>query len=206
MAVQILPYAVEHYNSLPELESAKKHFDCVRASDLLLFFGSAFVEHYVENVFRLVLLHKHYDLTPHEKMVKGRSVATPWNITHRATEPTNLHASAWRFSDEGIRPYEFTHGGPEIALDNPSMQPFLLELKARLDKWDLTNTFGICSVPEWSIGSLVTMEFTRGLVIFTEPADTITHDDDVTDIMWQFGYRMLIDSEGQSSTSCTLTS
>jgi len=35
MAIAILPYAVEHYNSLPELRVAKDQFESGRASEIL---------------------------------------------------------------------------------------------------------------------------------------------------------------------------
>ena len=67
MALHVLPYTVEHYNSLPELRVAKKQFESARASDILFTeIGQVFVKHHVENTLGIALLHNHFLLEQHD--------------------------------------------------------------------------------------------------------------------------------------------
>ena len=119
-------------------------------------------------------------------LVNVGSVAVPWDATGGAEELADVNASAWRFTDKGIAPYEFTHAAPEISLDSQAMQPFVLELRAILEKWDLANILGICSLGEKCIDRPATMEFTSGRANITLHFDIAPHDGNIIDAMWQF--------------------
>jgi hypothetical protein len=138
MALHVLPYAVEHYNSLPKLRVAKDQFGSARASEILFTeIGKAFVKHHVENTLGIALLHNHFLLEHHEMLVNVDSVAVPWDTTSGATELAGVNASAWRFTDQGLAPYEFAHAAVEVSLHRHPMQSFLLELGAILEKRNL---------------------------------------------------------------------
>ncbi len=187
MALHVLPYAVEHYNSLPELRVAKDQFESARASEILFTeIGKAFVKHHVENTLGIALLHNHFLLEHHEMLVNVDSVAVPWDTTSGATELAGVNASAWRFTDQGLAPYEFAHAAVEVSLYRHPMQSFLLELGAILEKRNLANILGICSLGEKSIERPTTMEFTSGRANITLPFDIAPHDGNVIDAMWQF--------------------
>lgn len=105
MALPILPYAVEYYNSLPELGVAKDHFDSARVSEILYAdIGKAFIKHHVENILGVVLLHNHFLFEPQEMLANVGSMAVPWDTTSGAEELKNVNASSWRFTKEGIVP------------------------------------------------------------------------------------------------------
>lgn len=189
MAIPVLPYKVKHYNSLPELQVANSQFECVRASNTLFTeIGKAFVNHHVENKLGVALLHNHFLLEPCEMLVSIDSVAVPWD-TRNSTETVN--ASSWRFTENGIAPYEFTHEAPEIRLDCQPMQSFLLELRAILMQWNLANILGICSLNEKPIDRPATMEFTSGRANITLPFDIAPNDGNNVDAMWQFSSHLL---------------
>jgi hypothetical protein len=187
MALQVLPYAVEDYNSLPELRVAKDQFESARASEILFTeIGKALVEHHVENTLGITLLHNHFLLEHHEMLVNVDSVAVPWDATSGATELVGVKASAWRFTDPGLAPYEFAHTAVEVSLDCRPMQSFLLELAAILKKWNLTNILGLCSLGAKSLDGPATMEFTSGRANITLPFDIAPNDGNTIDAMWQF--------------------
>ena len=188
MACQVLPYAVEDYNSLPELNVAKHQFDSARGSDILFTeIGETFLKHHVEKFLGISLLHNHFFLKQHEMLVTVNSVAVPWDNTSGAMELADVNATAWRFTDRGLAPYEFAYAAAvEESLSRHPIQSFLLELAAVLEKWHLTNILGICSLPENSLNKPPTMEFTSGRANITLPFDIAPNDGNVIDAMWQF--------------------
>lgn len=180
MAIPILPYSVEHYNSLPELCEAEDQFKSSGASEILFTeIGPALVRHHVENILGVVLLHNHFLLNQNEKLVDVGHVAIPC-----AEELPNVSASSWRFIDEGIAPYEFVRSATETSL--AQMEPFLAEFRTIINKRSLDHVFGICSLKEESIDGPVTTEFTSGRANITLPFDITPNDGNLVDAMWQF--------------------
>jgi hypothetical protein len=180
MAIPIFPYSVDYYNSLPDISEAKDQFISSRASDILFSeIGPALVRHHVENLVGVILLHNHFFLNQNEKLIDVGSVAVPCT-----EELANVNASSWRFVDEGIVPYEFVRSATEVPL--AQMQPFLEEFRAIINKWNLVNVLGICSLKEESINRPVATEFTSGRANITLPFDITPNDGNVIEAMWQF--------------------
>lgn len=187
MTIPVLPYDFKNYNSLPELSVAKAQFEAARVSEILFAeIGMAFVKHHVESTLGVTLLHNHFLLEPDEMLVNISSTAVPWDMRSNAKELTNVGASAWRFTEKGVAPYEFTHGASEVPLDNAAMQLFLEELGALLLSKNLTHILGVCSLGKNSFDKPSTMEFTSGRANITLPFDISSDDDNVIDAMWQF--------------------
>lgn len=202
MTLYVLPYAVEHYNSLPELCVAKEQFESARASDILFTeVRQAFVKHHVENTLGIALLHNHFLLEQHEMLVNVDSVAVPWDTTSGGTELAGVSASAWRFTNQGLAPYEFAHAAVEVSLYRHPMQSFLLELRTILEKHNLANILGICSLGKMSIDRPTTIEFTSGRANITLPFDIAPHDGNVIDAIWQFSSHPLGSSVHAGPTS-----
>ena len=202
MTLPVLPYAVQHYNSLPELRVANEQFQSTQASDILFTdIGQAFLKHHVENTLGIILLHNHFLLEQHEMLVSVDSVAVPWDTTSGAMELAGVSASAWRFTNHGLAPYEFAHAAVEVSLQHHTMQPFLLELGTLLKKHNLTNILGICSLGRKSIDKPTTMEFTSGRANITLPFDITPHDGNVIDAIWQFSSHPLDSSVHAGPTS-----
>jgi len=180
MAIPLLPYSAEHYNSLPELRKAKDQFKSLGASEILFNkIGPALVRHHVEGILGVVLLHNHFLLSQNEKLVGFGSAAVPC-----AGELPNVTASSWRFISEGIVPYEFVCSDAKTSL--AQTQQFLAEFRAIINEWKLANVFGICSLKEDSIGGPVTTEFMSGRANITLPFDITPDDGNLVDAMWQF--------------------
>ena len=183
MAVLSLPYSVEHYNGLPDLEEAKTRFDNSNALDAITGeIASVFLKHRAEKKFGAILLHNHFFLGAHEKLVNIGSVAVPWDMESGSAEICEVGPSAWRFTNEGLVPYEFTHGGKPAALD----QAFLDDLRDVLVKCKLENTLGISKLDEgyWSKPSF--MEITSGRANITLPFDLAPNAGGAIDAMWHF--------------------
>ncbi|KAL8957737.1 MAG: hypothetical protein Q9193_005068 [Seirophora villosa] len=189
MALQILPYSVDHYNSLPELGVAKEQFDSTQVLDVLFTeIRGIFLKHHVENTFGIALLHNHFLLEPNEMLVHiSDSAALPWDTTSGAKELSDIKAIAWRFTDQGLAPYEFAHAAAVASLDRHPMPSFLVDLAVILQKWKLTNILGLCSLGETSVDEPATMEFTEGRVNITLPFDIAPNDGSTINAMWQFG-------------------
>ncbi len=117
MACQVLPYAVEYYNSLPELRVVKDRFESAQASKILFMeIGKVFVKHHVEDTLGIALLYNHFLLEQHEMLVNINSVVVPWDVTSGAMELAGVNTSAWRFTDQGLTPYEFAYTAVEVSL------------------------------------------------------------------------------------------
>jgi len=107
----VLPYAVEHYNSLPELREAKDQLISSGASGVLFTeIGPGACKTPCRKILG-VILHNHFRLSHDEKLVDFGSVAVPC-----AEELPNVNASSWRFTDEAIAPYEFVRSAGKISL------------------------------------------------------------------------------------------
>ena len=190
MAVPVLPYTAEYYNSLPELQEAKRQFESAQAFEILYMeIGKAFIKHHVENILGAILLHNHFLVGPHEKLVNIEdNIAVPVD-TSGTKQLGPVNASAWRFMTNGIAPYEFTRTEQETSLDSQPMQSFLEEFAAILAKWNLTNIVGITSLKGTPVDGSTTMEFTSGRANITLPFDIAPNDGNVVDAMWQFSSR-----------------
>ena len=94
MACQVLPYAVEYYNSLPELRVVKDRFESAQASKILFMeIGKVFVKHHVEDTLGIALLYNHFLLEQHEMLVNINSVVVPWDVqAARWSSPVSIPA------------------------------------------------------------------------------------------------------------------
>ncbi|KAI4170647.1 MAG: hypothetical protein LQ348_007077 [Seirophora lacunosa] len=193
MALQILPYSVDHYNSLPELGVAKEQFDSAQVLDVLFTeIGGVFLKHHVENTLGIALLHNHFLLEPNEMLVHiSDSAAVPWDTTSGAKELSEVKATAWRFTDQGLAPYEFAHAAAVASLDRHPIPSFLVDLAVILQKFRLSNILGLCSLGATSVDEPATMEFTEGRVNITLPFDIAPNDGSAIDAMWQFSSNSL---------------
>ena len=180
--LHVLPYTMEHYNFLPELYIAKEQFESARASGILFAeIGQVFIKHHVKNILGITLLHNHFLLEQHAMLVNMDSVALPWDATNGASELAGVSASAWRFTNQGLAPYEFAYAAVEVSLHHHSMQSFLLELRAILEKHNLANILGICSLGKRFIDRPIAIKFTSGRANTTLPFDNAPHDGNVID-------------------------
>ncbi len=65
-----------------------------------------FVKHKAQKLFGIILLHNHFPLDDNKILVNIGPVAVPWETPSLAEQLRNVRGSAWRFTEQGIAPYE----------------------------------------------------------------------------------------------------
>ena len=118
--------------------------------------------------FALVLLHRHFQLAPNERLVEYNDVAAPWQVDAPLRHlMSHIYPKSWAFIDQKLCPYEFGFEA-DAAAPVPFCQiseAFIKDLGTMLLKYNLTRVFGLGWAPAeantTSIGKQV-MEFTTG--------------------------------------------
>lgn len=187
MATAVLPYSAQHYNSLPNIADAGISLKPADIALLTTTIGEVFVKHGVQKLFGITLLHNHFTLDTNEMLVNIGSVAVPWETPSLAEQLRDVKGSAWRFTEQGLAPYEFAYDvntRPDIG----GFQPFLSELSALLDRLGLTGKLGICCFSREDLDSTTQVEFTQGRANITLPFDISPGDgpDRSIEAVWQF--------------------
>ncbi|KAI0008476.1 hypothetical protein F4779DRAFT_448368 [Xylariaceae sp. FL0662B] len=142
-------YSPTTYNKLPDLAAAGADFDAKNGDDLIPSFRELFLRHNLDRVFGLSLLHRHFDMEPHERLVEYRGTSVPWaQSLAKSAKPTN-----WVLEeDDGFRPFEF-HYSLEDAADtpdspqDPKYATFIKDFKELLEQKNAADLFGLCSYP-----------------------------------------------------------
>lgn len=191
MATTILDYSAEHYNSLPSIMDAGTNLKPADISLLTTTIGQVFVKHEVQNLFGITLLHNHFSLDENEILVNIGSVAVPWKTTSLAGQLRDVKGSAWRFTEQGVAPYEFAYD-VTVLPDVSDFQPFLSELRVLLDRLGLTEKLGICAFRGQDLDSTTQVEFTQGRANITLPFDIAPEDGPNRSIeaVWQFDFSL----------------
>jgi hypothetical protein len=196
MATAVLPYSAQHYNSLPNIADAGSSLKPADIALLTTTIGQVFVKHKVQKLFGIILLHNHFSLDENEILVNMGSVAVPWKVPNLVERLRDVRGSAWRFTEQGIAPYEFAYDvslQPNIS----DFQPFLSELRALLDRLSLAKKFGICVFTNKDLDSATQVEFTQGRANITLPFDIAPEDGPNRSIeaVWQFDLSPQLDTE-----------
>jgi len=187
MATAVLPYSTQHYNSLPSIADAGRSLKPADIALLTTTIGQVFVKHKVQKLFGIILLHNHFSLDENEILVNIGSVAVPWKTPSLAEQLRDVKGSAWRFTEQGIAPYEFAYDVSSLP-DVSGFQPFISELRALLDRLGLTEKLGICVFTSEDLDSTTRVEFTQGRANITLPFDIAPEDGPNRSIeaVWQF--------------------
>ena len=187
MATAVLSYNAQNYNSLPSIANAGTDLKPADIALLTSTIGQVFVKHEVQNLFGIILLHNHFSLDADEMLVNIGSMAVPWKTSSLATQLHDVRGSAWRFTEQGVAPYELAYdiaSRPDIG----SFQPFLSEMGALLDRLGLTGKLGICAFTREDQAATTQVEFTQGRANITLPFDIAPQDgpDRSIEAVWQF--------------------
>lgn len=148
MAVQIGPYSNEYFQSLPNLTYARDMFQNVDGNELVkTTFKDLFVQHKMDRVFGLTLLHRHFDIPVDQLLVEYNGTSTPWN-TDAGNGMEKPQPLIWGFDSNGhLTPTEFKYSNRqdnEMGQDELSFVAIFREL---LQKKNLTKLFGLCIYP-----------------------------------------------------------
>jgi hypothetical protein len=125
-------------------------------------------------------------------------VVIPWDVRENSKELDAVSPTSWRFVKEGLTPYEFSHASNPISWDS-GVKDFLVDFRAVLEKWSLTDTLGVCTVRPGSMTEPAGMEFTSGRANITLPFDTAPSEGGSIDAMWQFSSAPLTHSSNDEA-------
>ncbi|KAK2591795.1 hypothetical protein QQS21_010496 [Conoideocrella luteorostrata] len=119
----------------------------------------------------LALLHKHFSISPGERVVEFGHVSTPWPVPADGKVAGGyVVPRSWRFWNGNLEPYEFgfNHPGQEDYEDVLLPVDFVEQLRAFLSKTNLLDVLGVCVIGAAEIVGRI--EKNRGRVNFTVPA------------------------------------
>jgi len=142
------------YDSLPSLAQAGRRFDEKDGENLVDdTFRNLFLQHRMESTFGLVLLHRHFDLSPKEQLVEYRGTSVPWEVTP-LSRSSRVQPSNWALAKDGsFHPYEFHYStdnstdSDDNSPENPDLHQFMQSFQDVLHERDLVNVFGLARYP-----------------------------------------------------------
>jgi hypothetical protein len=149
-----------------------------------------FVKHGVQNTLGMILLHRHFDLEDHEKLVESGNVSVPWSYTQN---DDNLHGGSvvprsWILADNGLHPYEFGYnsfGGTEAYPAPPENTKFYIEFAKLLVKYGLSDIVGLTLVKPIDPSTMrLEKTYRHANVVYELPAEAV--DKDTVQAVWQF--------------------
>jgi len=148
MATAIASYSHNHFQSLPNLNSARDNFRQLDGYKLVMeVFKDFFITNGIENTFGLSLPHRHFDILPGQLMVDYNGTSTAWNAnpSKGMDEPQPV---TWSFSSSGaLLPYEFKYSkGYKFEMGEEELA-FVAKFKCLLDEHNLAGTFGLIAYP-----------------------------------------------------------
>ncbi|KAL3469849.1 hypothetical protein BJX99DRAFT_264771 [Aspergillus californicus] len=195
MALTLLPYQHQHYDTIPDIMDAGRDVQRSGTLDTLdATIGQLFIKHGLERELGLILLHNYFPLNEAERLVQFGNAAIPWDTTSAGSELGNIITSSWRFVSDGLAPYEFRYSnptrGPLFKLSLEKHEAFLDELRAALTKANLIDILGLCTLDEQDINAPPTIEFTSGRANITLDVDIDwdpSEEGGYIEAIWQFG-------------------
>lgn len=139
-------YDPSAYNRLPLLPDAGKMFDVKHGDGLLEEFRLLFQQYKTDRTFGLVLNHRHFDISPNERLVEYQGTLVPWQNMVANTKPSSWFVS----EDDECLPYEFYYSPRDDKDDSPN-QPeysdFVKSFNQLLRQKDAFGLFGLCRYP-----------------------------------------------------------
>ncbi|KAK5632304.1 hypothetical protein RRF57_008018 [Xylaria bambusicola] len=193
MAVALLPYNPQHYDSLPPVIQAGRNAEPSGAIDALSsVIGPIFVKHGVLNELGIILLHNHFELGASELLVQFGNAAVPWETSRNSSGLEHVLPAAWRFVDDGLAPYEFiyakNHQTAVPILTQERHSGFLKDLRAVLEERALLSVLGLCLLENKDIAAPAMFEVESGRSTITVDVDINPQKEDwFIHVIWQFG-------------------
>lgn len=142
-------YNPSAYDNLPLLAEAGQMFEAKHGKDIIPEFRTLFEKYGTERVFGVVLNHRHFAMSPNERLVEYAGTSVPWESLLDKTQPSSWFVS----EDNECLPYEF-HYTPDDDLNdedsapsNPKYSAFISSFNQLLREKDALGLFGICRYP-----------------------------------------------------------
>lgn len=152
-----------------------------------------FLEHGVYQDLAICLIHRHFDLSPTEKLVENGAVSCPWEYSQHDTDVVGgaVVPRSWTFRDGQLFPFEFGFNeGLQDAVYKqlPDKPQFYVELNALLDEHGLTDLLGLTLHTGDTIPGTIKFEktFDRANVIFTINDNGDMDDKEAVTAQWVF--------------------
>jgi hypothetical protein len=142
-------YRSDIYDGLPEILPSYQRLALRKAIPFIeTTIRQVFVEHHVEGIFGVRLLHRHFDLSKTERMVQYGAVATPWtdDVISNAEKCGIVQPSNWIFRDSVAYPYEFIYRPVTTdaeRLDTSQYSDFLIAYYEALKENQLLDILGL---------------------------------------------------------------
>lgn len=152
-----------------------------------------FLKHEVYNELAICLLHRHFDLSPSEKLVELGAVSSPWeNIQNRSNLfGGSIVPRSWAFRQGSLFPFEFGYNEglkAEVYKPLPEKPAFYAELNDLLVKHGLEHLLGLTlNTDEIPFGTVkFEKTFDRSNVVFTIKHDNEIAAKEAIPAMWVF--------------------
>ncbi|KAM0742558.1 hypothetical protein ACQRIT_002735 [Beauveria bassiana] len=168
-------YQPSVYDSLPSLVVAATSLKERNPESLLKNqIADLFLKHQVYQELAICLIHRHFDLSPSEKLVENGAVSCPWQYSQQDSDVVGgaVVPRSWTFRNGQLFPFEF--GFNENLQDAvykqlPDKPQFYVELNALLDEHGMTDLLGLTLTTGDNPPGTVKFEksFDRANVIFT---------------------------------------
>ncbi|KAH8745972.1 hypothetical protein BGZ57DRAFT_936061 [Hyaloscypha finlandica] len=179
-------YNPETYAGLPTVSQNAAVFTQKDAEKALNDCGKVFFNHSLQKTHGLVLLHRHFQLTPEEFMVEYRGTATAWPINAKLPVGAAIRPTTWAITDGALEPYEFEFipGSEKFGDDLDDINSsFVQELYGLLQEKDLLSTFGLVKLPTGEDAIRDAYEITIGRASVTFPGGDMNKG---VGAMWRF--------------------
>ncbi|KAI0818295.1 hypothetical protein GGR55DRAFT_674128 [Xylaria sp. FL0064] len=165
-----------HFNRLPHASEVFPYLDEHPLHDTLVEkLRAVFLQHGTWQSFGLSTVHRHFDLTPQERLVEYHSIATPWEEPkHLADVDGHILPANWTYLDGVLTSYEYRftttsemERGPVPTLPTS----FVESLYDMLREHGLESRYGIALLPEGAHdpSNPPRLEFTAGRANVTVP-------------------------------------
>jgi len=149
-------YNPSTYDRLPNLTINMEKFNTAKGNSVVgALIRPLFLRHRMERTFGLVLLHRHFELSPKERLVTYQGTSVPWTeeaINDSKIKPGTIQPSSWLLDETGdIHPYEFEYishrdTGAQMHID-AGMYHFLQSFQRLLREQGLLDVLGLCRYP-----------------------------------------------------------
>ncbi|KGQ11534.1 hypothetical protein BBAD15_g2733 [Beauveria bassiana D1-5] len=163
------------YDSLPSLDVASDAFELRNPQSIIeREIAQLFLKHNVYDELAICLLHRHFDLSPSEKLVELGAVSSPWQYAQSDSDVIggSVEPRSWVFRNGRMFPFEFGYNeglAPAVYQPLPEKPAFYAELNDLLLKHRLTDLLGVTLNIQDSATDTVKFEktFDRANVVFT---------------------------------------
>ncbi|OBT83185.1 hypothetical protein VE02_07712 [Pseudogymnoascus sp. 03VT05] len=153
-----LTYSSSDYDGLQSPATAGAKFEAISGSELIAIpFRELFLQHKVDRVICLALLHRHFDLAPKERLVEYRGTSTAWKVDNAADNlASHIGPSNWLLAEDGtFHPYEFDFLKDADRKLSPIVDPqyndFIESFGNLLHQEDAAGLFGFISCAPFSV-------------------------------------------------------